>query len=117
MGTRHILIRCNQYNDYTSVVSHQYGYIQLNGEKYDYRTSLWTLSFNPKEETSRALAWLSLPGLPTSLFARKSLLSIASAVGRPIAIDKATQVRSRPSTARVKVELDLLDQHLKRIKL
>ncbi|KAH0726124.1 hypothetical protein KY284_001989 [Solanum tuberosum] len=69
------------------------------------------------KETSRALAWLSLPGLPISLFTRKSLLSIALAAGRPIAIDKATQVRSRPSTARVKVELDLLDKHPKRIKL
>ncbi|KAH0698187.1 hypothetical protein KY290_014406 [Solanum tuberosum] len=56
-------------------------------------------------------------GLPTSLFARKSLLSIASAAGCPIAIDKATQVRSRPSTTRVKVELDLSDKHPKRIKL
>ncbi|KAG5616037.1 hypothetical protein H5410_015861 [Solanum commersonii] len=59
----------------------------------------------------------AIKGLPTSLFARKSLLSIALAAGRPIAIDKATQVRSRPSTERVKVELDLLDKHLKRIKL
>ncbi|WMV19716.1 hypothetical protein MTR67_013101 [Solanum verrucosum] len=59
----------------------------------------------------------AIKGLPTSLFARKSFLSIASAAGRLIAIDKATQVRSRPSTARVKVELDLLDKHPKRIKL
>ncbi|KAH0748485.1 hypothetical protein KY290_027717 [Solanum tuberosum] len=69
------------------VLSHQSGYIQFNGEHYGYRTFPWTLSFNPKEETSRALAWLSMPGLPTSLFARKSLLSIALVAGRPIAID------------------------------
>ncbi|KAK4736806.1 hypothetical protein R3W88_000503 [Solanum pinnatisectum] len=40
----------------------------------------------------------------------KSLLSIASAVGKPIAIDKATQIKSRPSTARVKVILDLMEK-------
>ncbi|KAH0699591.1 hypothetical protein KY284_013806 [Solanum tuberosum] len=90
---------------------------KFNGEHYGYRTFPWTISFNPKEETSRALAWLSMTGLPTSLFARKSLLSIASTAGCPVAIDKATQVRSRPSTTRVKVELDLLDKHPKQIKL
>ncbi|KAG5600034.1 hypothetical protein H5410_031404 [Solanum commersonii] len=90
LATRHILIRCDQYDDFISVLSHQSGYIQFNGEHYGYRTFLWTLSFNPKEETSRALAWLSMP---------------------------ATQVRSRPSTTRVKVELDLLDKHPKRIKI
>lgn len=50
------------------------------------------------------------------LFAKKPLLSIAYVVGRPIVIDKATQEKSRPSTARVKVEFDLLGklpQHLK----
>lgn len=50
------------------------------------------------------------------LFAKKSLMSIASAEGKPVAIDKATQEKSRPSTTRVKVEHDLLGnlpQHLK----
>ncbi|PHU12538.1 hypothetical protein BC332_19468 [Capsicum chinense] len=51
------------------------------------------------------------------LFAKSSLLSIASAVGKPIAMDKSTQVRSRSSTARVKVILDLMDKHLDRIRL
>ncbi|KAK6786489.1 hypothetical protein RDI58_015014 [Solanum bulbocastanum] len=48
------------------VLWHQSGYIQFNGKRYGYRTFQWTLSFNPKEETSRALAWLSMPSLPTS---------------------------------------------------
>ncbi|WMV33541.1 hypothetical protein MTR67_026926 [Solanum verrucosum] len=90
LATRHILIHCDQYDDFISILSHQSGYIQFNGEHYGYRTFPWTLSFNPKEETSRALAWLSMP---------------------------ATQVRSRPSITRVKVELDILDKHPKRIKL
>lgn len=38
-------------------------------------------------------------------------------MGKPIAIDKATQVKSRPSTARVKVILDLLDKLPTRIRL
>lgn len=51
------------------------------------------------------------------LFAKRYLLSIASAVGKPIVVDKATQLRSRSSTTRVKVILDLLDQHPDRIRL
>ncbi|WMV07100.1 hypothetical protein MTR67_000485 [Solanum verrucosum] len=49
--------------------------------------------------------------LPTDLFARRSLLSIVTAAGKPIAVDKATQDRTRPSMARVKIILDLLDKH------
>ncbi|WMV19713.1 hypothetical protein MTR67_013098 [Solanum verrucosum] len=51
------------------------------------------------------------------LFAKKSLLSIASEVGKPIAIDKPTQIKSRPSTARVKVILDLMKKLPNRIWL
>nr|AAT40519.2 hypothetical protein SDM1_22t00007 [Solanum demissum] len=52
-----------------------------------------------------------------NLFAKKSLLSIASTFGKPIAIDKATQIKSRPSTARVKVILDLMEKLPNRIRL
>ncbi|KAK6802843.1 hypothetical protein RDI58_000627 [Solanum bulbocastanum] len=43
-----------------------------------------------------------LEHLPPNLFAKKSLLSIASVIGKPVAIDKATQERTMPSIARVK---------------
>ncbi|KAH0711851.1 hypothetical protein KY289_007810 [Solanum tuberosum] len=42
---------------------------------------------------------------------------MASAVGRPIVIDKATQDKTRSSTARVKVILDLMDKLPKRMRL
>ncbi|XP_070014187.1 uncharacterized protein [Nicotiana sylvestris] len=48
---------------------------------------------------------------------KKSLLSIAPAVGKPLAVDKVTQDRTRPSTARVKVLLELLDKHPKRVRI
>ncbi|KAH0723047.1 hypothetical protein KY289_006091 [Solanum tuberosum] len=40
-----------------------------------------------------------------------------SAVGKPIAIDKATQIKSRPSTTRVKVILDLMEKLPNRTRL
>ncbi|MCE3215374.1 hypothetical protein HAX54_002147, partial [Datura stramonium] len=51
------------------------------------------------------------------LFAKRSLLSIEAAVEKPIAIDKETQVKSRPSTVRVKAILDLMEKLPKGIKL
>ncbi|KAH0669054.1 hypothetical protein KY289_023547 [Solanum tuberosum] len=74
-------------------------------------------SFNPKDETPKAWVWISLPDLPPDLFARSSLLSIATAAGKPIAVDKETQDRTTPSTARVKIILDLLDKHPNHVRL
>ncbi|WMV19704.1 hypothetical protein MTR67_013089 [Solanum verrucosum] len=63
------------------------------------------------------MVWISLPNLSPDLFAKKSLLSIASDVGKPIAIDKATQIKSRPITTRVKVILAVMKKLPNRIWL
>ncbi|KAG5610584.1 hypothetical protein H5410_021865 [Solanum commersonii] len=70
-----------------------------------------------KEETTLAVVWIYLPNLSPNLFAKKSLLSIASAVRTPITIEKATQIKSRPSTTRVKVILDLMEKLPNHIRL
>ncbi|KAG5609348.1 hypothetical protein H5410_020629 [Solanum commersonii] len=51
-------------------------------------------------ETPIVLAWISFPSLSTQMFAREALFSLALAVGIPL--------QSRPSVARVKVEVNLL---------
>nr|XP_009783436.1 PREDICTED: uncharacterized protein LOC104232043 [Nicotiana sylvestris] len=114
---RHILIRFDLFEDFVQALSRSTGYIKAKGDEFFFRTFPWTIGFNPREETSRAVVWISLPDLPANFFAKRSLMSIASAVGKPLAVDKATQDRTRPSTARVKVVLDLLDKHPKRIKI
>ncbi|KAG5587532.1 hypothetical protein H5410_047966 [Solanum commersonii] len=81
------------------------------------RVFSWSIGYNPKEETTLAVVWISLPNLSPDLFAKMPLLSIASAVGKPIAIDKTTQIKSRPSTGRVKVILDLMEKLSNRIRL
>lgn len=42
---------------------------------------------------------------------------MATAVGKPLVIDKATNNQTRPSCARVKVEVDLLKELPKRIQI
>ncbi|KAH0635074.1 hypothetical protein KY290_037841 [Solanum tuberosum] len=108
LARRHILVRFDRYDDYVLAAAKTVQYLLYNGLQKQFRVFPWTIGFNPKEETSRAFVWISFPNLPPELFAKQSLLSIASAAGKPIAIDKATQDKSRPSTARVKVEIDLL---------
>lgn len=113
----HLLLRFDLYEDFVAVLSKQVGYFQFNGKQHQFITFPWSQWFDPKEETSKALVWISFPGLPTNLFAKKALLSIDSVLGKPIAVDKVTQERTRPSTTKVKVILDLLDKHPKRTKL
>ncbi|KAG5576204.1 hypothetical protein H5410_056338 [Solanum commersonii] len=57
--------------------------------------------------------------LPNILVPRAivSAVYIASPVGKPIAIDKVTQIKSRPSTTRVKGILDLMEKLPNRIRL
>ncbi|XP_060212234.1 uncharacterized protein LOC132639858 [Lycium barbarum] len=107
----------DQYEDFVASLSRIVNYFPFNGKEHQFRIFPWSIGYNPKEETSRAAVWISLPNLPPELFARRALMSIAAAVGKPIAIDKANQVRSRPSTARVKVILDLLDMHPDHVRL
>lgn len=114
---RHILVRFDLFEDYVQFLSRSVGYIKDKGDEFFFRTFPWTIGLNPKEETSKSVVWISFPDLPPNFFAKKSLLSIASAVGKPLAVDKATQDQTRPSAARVKVLLDLLDKHPKRVKL
>ncbi|XP_070020640.1 uncharacterized protein [Nicotiana sylvestris] len=108
LARRHVLIRFDRHDDYILAAAKSVNYLVAIGQELQMRIFPWTITSNHKEETSKAFVWISFPNLPPMLFAKQSLLSIASAAGKPLAIDKATQEKSRPSTTRVKVELDLL---------
>ncbi|KAG5604161.1 hypothetical protein H5410_025653 [Solanum commersonii] len=77
LAPRQILLRFDLYEDYVLALSCSVNYLLYNGEGHQCRVFPWSIEYNPKEETT-------------------------SAFGKPIAIDKATQIKSRPSTARVK---------------
>ncbi|XP_070010414.1 uncharacterized protein [Nicotiana sylvestris] len=114
---RHLLVRFDLYEDYVNFVSRSTGHINSKGDEFFFRTFPWTIGFDPRIETSKVVVWISFPDLPPNYFAKKSLMSIASSVGKPLAIDKAMKDRTRPSAARVKVLLDLLDKHPKNVKI
>ncbi|XP_077219082.1 uncharacterized protein LOC143853231 isoform X2 [Tasmannia lanceolata] len=69
----------------------------------------WTPQFRPaREEPSSAAVWIALPFLPVVFFQEDVLFSIASLVGRALAIDDPTRILSRTNVARVCVEVSLL---------
>ncbi|XP_019265781.1 PREDICTED: uncharacterized protein LOC109243328 [Nicotiana attenuata] len=109
LAPRQLLVRADQHEDFVNSLARAVQYFNHNGKEHQIRVFPWSVGFNGNEETTKAIVWISFPKLPTELFAKNVLLSIASAVCKPIAIDKATQIKSRPCTARVKVILDLLD--------
>ncbi|KAK4348318.1 hypothetical protein RND71_031073 [Anisodus tanguticus] len=114
---RHILIRCSMLEDYVALLSKPIWQIKEKNQFHPMRTFKWETWFNPDEETSTAMAWISFLGLPPSFFGESTLFSLASAVGKPISIDAATRNKTRPSCAKVKVEVDLLKEHPKQIQI
>ncbi|KAK4337527.1 hypothetical protein RND71_042014 [Anisodus tanguticus] len=111
LHNRHVLIRCSIEEDYVNLMSRPNFWIKENSKSFLMRTFKWDIWFTPEEETSMAVIWLSFPNLPPNFYVPSILFSIASAVGKPIAIDAATLNKTRPSCARVKVEADLLQEH------
>uniref|UniRef100_M1ATF1 Uncharacterized protein n=1 Tax=Solanum tuberosum TaxID=4113 RepID=M1ATF1_SOLTU len=72
------------------------------------RPVIYDAKFKVDEETTQAMAWISFPDLWPTFFVKESLFSLASAVGKPIQLDMATINKTRPSCARVKVQVNLL---------
>ncbi|KAH0672741.1 hypothetical protein KY290_024968 [Solanum tuberosum] len=70
--------------------------------------------FDLEKETSRAIAWISFPTLPPNFFIKEDVFSLAVAVGKPLQVDLAMKNQIRPSCARVKVEVDLLELYPKK---
>ncbi|KAH0716807.1 hypothetical protein KY290_013066 [Solanum tuberosum] len=111
---RYVLIRASLLEDYVKLLSKPQFYITHNHWSYPMQALKWDLLFDLEEETTTAIAWISFPSLPPKFFGKETILSMAAAVGRPLQVDLATQNKTRPSCARVKVEVDLLGEFSKR---
>ncbi|WMV31015.1 hypothetical protein MTR67_024400 [Solanum verrucosum] len=117
LRNRHVLIRATLMEDYVHLLSKPAFYISQRNWSFPMRTLKWYPMFDPDEETTIAIAWISFPSLPPNFFGRETIFSLAAAVGKPLQVDMATRNQTRPSCARVKVEVDLLGEFPKRIKI
>ncbi|CAI0462684.1 unnamed protein product [Linum tenue] len=78
----------------------------------------WRRNFNPKlAEVASTMAWARLPGLPSEFINKEAVERIASRIGRPVRVDRATQLGSRGRFARVCVEVDLTKPLLSQYKI
>lgn len=55
--------------------------------------------------------------LPLNVFAKKALFSIASVVGKSLTVEMATKNQTRPSCTRVKVEVYLVANLPKKVRI
>ncbi|XP_071929043.1 uncharacterized protein [Coffea arabica] len=103
MDYRHVLIKCSVEVDFNRIRTR--GIWQLGN--YPMRVFRWTREFHVQRESSLVPIWVELPNLPIHYFDKHSLFSILSPVGRPLFLDSATAAGTRPSVARVCVEIDV----------
>ncbi|CAI9098937.1 OLC1v1035676C1 [Oldenlandia corymbosa var. corymbosa] len=86
-------------------------------DKHRMRLLKWTTDLNPVHESSIVPVWISLEGLPIYRFNKDYLWKLASIIGTLLQIDVPALNMSRPSVARVCVEIDLFKEHPIRIQL
>ncbi|KAL0907835.1 hypothetical protein M5K25_022277 [Dendrobium thyrsiflorum] len=75
----------------------------------------WTPDFDVSKESPIAPVWISFPNLRLHFFNQQILFALASIFGRPLQSDQATAAVSRPSVARVLVEMDISKKHPKEV--
>ncbi|CAI9108279.1 OLC1v1007848C1 [Oldenlandia corymbosa var. corymbosa] len=81
------------------------------------RVLKWTPQFKTKQESSIVPVWIAFEGFPLHRFNAGYLSELASIVGTPQKIDVPTLNLSRPSIARVRVEVNLLQDLPRRVLL
>ncbi|KAL0910208.1 hypothetical protein M5K25_021163 [Dendrobium thyrsiflorum] len=77
----------------------------------------WSPLLDVDVESPVILIWVSFPNLRPHLFSPRILHTLGSMFGRPLKVDNATSVGSRPSLVRVLVELDISKNYPKQIWL
>ncbi|VFQ76029.1 unnamed protein product [Cuscuta campestris] len=98
----HILINFESENDFLRCLLRKYW--KING--FVLKVFRWTHDFDPAIDSPLIPVWISLEGLPIHLFDSLALYSIANLIGKPLKTDAATASLSRPSVARICVEVD-----------
>ncbi|CAI0429363.1 unnamed protein product [Linum tenue] len=74
--------------------------------------------FNPwKAEIKLTMIWVQLPKLPIEFINKVAVMRIVEAIGKPIRVDRATELGARGKFARVCVEVDLTQPLISQYKI
>ncbi|KAG8387620.1 hypothetical protein BUALT_Bualt02G0040100 [Buddleja alternifolia] len=93
-------------NDYARVWMKQTWYF----DGFPMKVMKWTADFDPSEESPIMPVWIKVFGLKPHWFHRQFLFHVASLVGKPLKLDEATIEISNPATARICVEVNVLEK-------
>ncbi|KAF8407304.1 hypothetical protein HHK36_006431 [Tetracentron sinense] len=113
LDEKHLLIRFESEEDFISVWLKEFCYIE--GQLV--RFIKWTPLFQAGSEPTVVPIWISLLGLPINLFNPRDLKAIGNIVRRVLKVDGPTQTLSRPSVARLCVEIDVKKDKVERFWL
>ncbi|KAK6796279.1 hypothetical protein RDI58_003980 [Solanum bulbocastanum] len=82
--------------------------IQLS-EDHSMKIQRWMTNFKPNKETTLAsVLWINLPDLPWHYYEWAALCRIVEPIRTPIVMDKTTQSKMRPTTAKMRLKIDLM---------
>ncbi|WMV09467.1 hypothetical protein MTR67_002852 [Solanum verrucosum] len=101
---KHVFIDVENEEDFKTIYSKNF--INLD-EENSMKIQKWSTKFKPEADTL-APVWINLPNLPWHYYEWAALCRIVSPIGNPIIMDKATQSKTRPTMAKLKVKIDLL---------
>ncbi|CAI0406612.1 unnamed protein product [Linum tenue] len=108
------LVRFKNKLDYEMAA---YGGPWLLGDTY-LAIHRWYKGFNPwTSEIKSTLVWVQLPELPVEFINAEAVMQIAGLIGRPVRVDRATELGARAKFARVCVEVDLTRPLLSQYKV
>ncbi|XP_060200230.1 uncharacterized protein LOC132628470 [Lycium barbarum] len=79
--------------------------VEIEGQVMWYEK--WSPNFKPDEDSPIVLVWVLLPELPYHCHSWNYVKHIVEPTGLPLTVDFATDHRTRPSTAKVRLEVDL----------
>ncbi|OIT31489.1 hypothetical protein A4A49_52552 [Nicotiana attenuata] len=100
----HVFIDVENEEDFNNIYAMEF--IPLDGVIY-MKITKWTTKFKPRSESSLAPIRINLPDIPWHYYEWDVLCWIVSPIGIPLVMDKATTAKSRPTTAKLRVQIDL----------
>lgn len=111
LDDQHILIKLFYEEDFMRLWLRDHLYIF----KAPMKVMKWTLDFISGYDCPILPVWVNLPHLPVHLFAKNALFSICQRIRNPLRMDESTINVTRPSQARICIEVDVLKPLLRRI--
>ncbi|KAG5575817.1 hypothetical protein H5410_055951 [Solanum commersonii] len=100
----HVFIDVENEEDFNDIFSRDS--IALNDD-VDMKILKWTPNFKPNAENSLAPVWINLLNLPWHYYEWDALCRIVDPIEVPLIMDKATTTKTRPTTAKLRVQIDL----------